>query len=84
MSNLNTHGVTDFESAREFLGDKSRRQLCFATTLTHEATVRGDADTTQITVRHHGSPSSSTSATARSTSRTRDGCRRRPRTDSTD
>lgn len=64
MSNLNTHGVTDFESAKRFLGDKSQRVLCFATTLTHEAAspiepggnVSEDGTAiTKITVRHHGS-----------------------------
>jgi hypothetical protein len=54
MSNLNTHGVVDFESAKSFLGDKSARTLCFATTLTHESI--GEAGVTAITVRHHGSP----------------------------
>jgi hypothetical protein len=52
MSNLNTHGVEDFATARAFLGDRSQRTLCFATTLTHEATDR-DADA--IVVRHHDS-----------------------------
>jgi len=46
MSNLNTHGVTDYQSAERFLGpNRSRRTLCYATTVTHE----GHA----ITVRHH-------------------------------
>lgn len=65
MSNLNTHGVMDFESAQRFLGNKSMRVLCFATTLTHEAAsplgpggnVTTDGDPiTVIVVRHHGSP----------------------------
>jgi hypothetical protein len=54
MSNLNTHGVDSFESAKRFLGNKSARTLCFATTLTHESV--GDPDVTAVTVRHHGSP----------------------------
>lgn len=54
MSNLNTHGVVDFDSAKRFLGNKSARQLCFATTLTHESV--GEPDVTAVTVRHHGSP----------------------------
>ena len=47
MSNLNTHGVTDYASALRFLGAKYRRTLCFATTLTNEGPT--------ITVRHHDS-----------------------------
>jgi hypothetical protein len=54
MSNLNTHGVADFESAKAFLGGKSMRTLAFATTLTHESV--GEVDVTAIVVRHHGSP----------------------------
>lgn len=62
MSNLNTHGVEDFATARAFLGAKSQRTLCFATTLTHESAspiepggnVEPDGTPiTRITVRHH-------------------------------
>lgn len=51
MSNLNTHGVTDYASALRFLDGKSARTLCFATTLQQDA-AHG---TTVISVRHHGS-----------------------------
>ncbi len=54
MSNLNMHGVDSFESAKKFLGSKSARTLCFATTLTHESV--GEAGVTAVTVRHHESP----------------------------
>lgn len=54
MSNLNTHGVDNFETAQRFLGNKSARTLCFATTLTHESV--GEPGVTAVTVRHHGSP----------------------------
>ena len=52
MSNLNTHGVVDYDSAQAFLGSKSQRTLCFATTLTQEAHDGGLA----VTVRHRESP----------------------------
>ncbi len=52
MSNLNTHGVTNFASAQRFLGARSARTLCYATTLQCDAAHGG----TVITVRHHGSP----------------------------
>lgn len=52
MSNLNTHGVNSYETAQAFLGDKSARTLCFATTLTQVATARG---VLAVEVRHHGS-----------------------------
>lgn len=51
MSNLNTHGVYSFETAKRFLGGKSQRTLCFATIL--QAQASGSSDVEMIAVRHH-------------------------------
>lgn len=45
MSNLNTHGVTDYASAMRFLDGKYERTLCYATTLVDAGVC--------VTVRHH-------------------------------
>ena len=53
MSNLNTHGVVDYATAKAALAGKSARTLCYATTLQVDAVGNGQ---TAIVVRHHGSP----------------------------
>lgn len=37
MSNLNTHGVTDYDSALRFLDGEYSKTLCYATVLTHHS-----------------------------------------------
>lgn len=49
MSNLNMHGVQDYETASAFLGDAQSKTLCFATTL-HRGGTAGDP---LIEVYHH-------------------------------
>lgn len=45
MSNLNTHGVVDYASAKRALNGRHSVKICYATTLVDEGTC--------ITVRHH-------------------------------
>lgn len=50
MSNLNTHDVTDYESALRFLDGRKQAVLCYATTLMYDPDVLSGG---VVTVYHH-------------------------------